>query len=47
MTVETPALFVLGGPIKPTDAEILAFLELHSLDAAGVLTLTAETTFKQ
>ena len=26
MTVETPALFVLGGPIKPTDAEILAFL---------------------
>lgn len=42
MTVETPALFVLGGRIKPTDAEFKA----HSLDAAGMPTLTAGATLK-
>ena len=46
MTVTTPALFVLGRPIKPTDVEVAAFLESHSLDAAGVLTVTAEATLK-
>ena len=46
MTVKTPALFVLGGPIKPTDAEVVSFLKSHSLDAAGVLTLPAHATLK-
>ena len=47
MTLETPALFVLGGPIKPTDDEVKAFLTLHSPEAAGLLTLPVEATLEK